>query len=97
MWVHVVIVLILCRTANREERVKFTDVRLATPRVKNVTYKDGDEVEVFSRTSETEPYGWWHARVKMMKGDFAVVEYLTYESAYNEIAELDRVRPLNRK
>ncbi len=33
-------------------------------------------VQVFSRASDQESCGWWRAIVKMIKGDFHVVEYL---------------------
>jgi fragile X mental retardation protein len=52
---------------------------------------------VLSRSSEADPYGWWPARLKMMKGEFAVVDYTGYESTYSEIVSLDRIRLLNRK
>jgi hypothetical protein len=32
--------------------------------------------QVFSRASDQESCGWWRAIVKMIKGDFHVVEYL---------------------
>ena len=53
--------------------------------------------KVLSRSSESEPFGWWHARIKMMKGDFVVVDYIGYDTTYSEIVSLDRVRPLNLK
>jgi len=53
--------------------------------------------QVLSRTSEAEPYGWWPARIKMMKGEFAVVDYVGYESTYSDILPLDNVRHRNTK
>ena len=53
--------------------------------------------QVLSRSSTEEPCGWWHAKVKMVKGDFVVVEYLGWDSTYSEIVQKDRIRPLNTK
>lgn len=53
--------------------------------------------QVLSRTTEDEPYGWWPARIKMMKGEFAVVDYVGYESTYSDILALDNVRHTNTK
>jgi len=53
--------------------------------------------QVLSRTTEAEPYGWWPARIKMMKGEFAVVDYVGYESTYSDILPLDNVRHRNTK
>ena len=49
---------------------------------------------MLSRSSDEEPLGWWPARVKMLKGEFAVVDY---NSTYSEIVPLERIRPKNRK
>jgi len=53
--------------------------------------------QVLSRTSEAEPYGWWPAKIKMMKGEFAVVDYIGYESTYSDILSLDNIRHRNTK
>jgi len=53
--------------------------------------------QVLSRTSDAEPYGWWPARLKMMKGEFAVVDYVGHDHTYSEIVPLDRVRLVNCK
>ena len=53
--------------------------------------------QVLSRTSETDPLGWWPARIKMMKGEFVVVDYVGYETTYSDISPLDHVRPMNKK
>ena len=50
--------------------------------------------QVFSRASDQESCGWWRAIVKMIKGDFHVVEYLGWDlhrdRAYTEIVPSDR-------
>jgi fragile X mental retardation protein len=53
------------------------------------------EVEVFSRSNEREACGWWAAAIKMMKGDFFVVEYLGWDNSYTEIVSQDRLRLKN--
>ena len=79
-------------------------------------FKEGDEIEVFSRASDQEilhgmvlcimfrnvitllkrflqeSCGWWRAVIKMIKGDFHVVEYLGWETTYTEIVTSDRLR-----
>ena len=52
-------------------------------------------LQVLSRSADEEPYGWWPGRIKMMKGDFAVVEYTGWETTYSEIVQVERVRPKN--
>ena len=54
-------------------------------------------MQVLSRTSDVDPYGWWPAQLKMMKGEFAVVDYIGHDHTYSEIVPLDRVRPVNCK
>ncbi|XP_052899817.1 fragile X messenger ribonucleoprotein 1 homolog isoform X2 [Anopheles moucheti] len=53
------------------------------------------EVEVFSRSHENEACGWWRAVIKMMKGEFLVVEYLGWDHSYTEIVNTDRIRAIN--
>jgi fragile X mental retardation protein len=82
-----------------EARVPLTDVRLPPAESEagvSVCIKEGDDIEVLSRSSESDPFGWWPARLKMMKGEFAVVDYTGYENTYSEIVPLERVRLLNR-
>lgn len=59
------------------------------------TFTEGLEVEVYSRSNERESCGWWRAAIKMMKGDFFVVEYLGWDNSYTEIVSQDRLRLKN--
>ncbi|XP_054160548.1 fragile X messenger ribonucleoprotein 1 homolog B-like [Oppia nitens] len=69
---------------------------------------EGMEIEVLSCTNDGEQCGWWRAQVKMIKGDFHVVEYQNSTTSdgqsvqsgpnhqtYSEIVASDRIRPKN--
>lgn len=55
----------------------------------------GMELEVFSRSSENEDCGWWCAVVKMMRGEFLVVEYSGCNNRFTEIVNFERIRVKN--
>ncbi|XP_077515498.1 synaptic functional regulator FMR1 isoform X4 [Amblyomma americanum] len=76
-------------------KFSFQRVRLPSSARGDETFTEGQEVEVFSKANDQEASGWWEARVKMTKGDFHVVEYQGWDTAYSEIVPSDRLRPKN--
>uniref|UniRef100_A0A336JX16 CSON002939 protein n=1 Tax=Culicoides sonorensis TaxID=179676 RepID=A0A336JX16_CULSO len=80
-----------------ESKFPFSQVRLPPTHLENSlsNYTEGMEVEVFSRSNEREACGWWMAVIKMIKGEFLVVEYLGWDNSYTEIVSCDRLRPKN--
>ncbi|XP_076258245.1 synaptic functional regulator FMR1 isoform X2 [Rhynchophorus ferrugineus] len=78
-----------------DSKFAYEQVRLPPNPETKIEYTENMEVEVFSRSNNQEGYGWWKARIKMMKGDFYVLEYLGWESTYTEIVSNDRLRQKN--
>ena len=64
-----------------------------------VSLKQGDDCEVLTEgKNDDESSGWWPATVKMVKGDFYVVDYkIQDETKYSDIIPSDRIRTPNKK
>ncbi|CAH0583287.1 unnamed protein product [Chrysodeixis includens] len=59
---------------------------------KHTEFVENQEVEVYARSNEKEACGWWTANIKMMRGEFLVIEYLEWDNCYTEIVPKDRLR-----
>ena len=57
----------------------------------------GDIVEAQAKSSDDEPYSWWKATVKSVRGAYHMISYNSWEDEFNEILEKDMLRPFNKK
>ncbi len=74
------------------------DCKLPPKQDSVVQLKPGDDCEVLTEGKDDDPSGWWPATVKMMKGEFYVVDYkIQDETKYSDIIPSDKIRSPNRR
>ncbi|KAK7573838.1 hypothetical protein V9T40_011029 [Parthenolecanium corni] len=79
-----------------EQKYKFNFVKLPPKPNNNREFVEGQEVEVHAKFQEQEPLGWYKATVKMIKGDFHVVELCHWaDNSITEIVSPERMRHPN--
>ncbi len=83
-------------------KISYLNTRLPSlPSSSNVTcLKESDDCEVLTEgKNDDEPSGWWPATVKMIKGEFFVVDYKIQDddTKYSDIIPSDRIRTPNNK
>lgn len=77
------------------KRVPFAKVRLPPQSNSRCELYIDDVVEVFSMAGDTAPFCWWLARIVSKKGEFYVIQYVGWDSSFNEIVPRDKIRPSN--
>ena len=82
-----------------DEWVLLENVRNAAPEFDPASFNPvaGDVVEAQAKSSDDEPYSWWKATVKTVRGEFYMISYSSWEDEFNEILERDMLRPFNKK
>lgn len=86
----------MCIRWRDDEKFPYSQLRLPLVPDAKPEFTENQEVEVYSRADSKEANGWWKSRIKMMKGDFFVLEYVGWDnSTYTEIVSGDRLRPKN--
>eukprot|EP00795_Rhopilema_esculentum_P016229 gene16229-7603_t len=79
-------------------RVPLAVVRKPPAKVRQaLDFKEGDDVEVFSKAADNEPFGWWKAKIVTQKGELFVVKFKGFDDCFNEIVPKERIRPVNKK
>ena len=81
-------------------KVAYDDTRLPpSPTHGQPLPRPGEDCEVLTESlNNDDPTGWWPGTIKMMKGDFYVVDYKIHdEIKYSDIVASDKIRSPNRK
>ncbi|CAF0850062.1 unnamed protein product [Adineta ricciae] len=77
-------------------KISFSENRLRLPSelIDLKKLQPGDPCEVFTKSKEDEPFAWWPATAKMIKGDFVVVDYKSGAQGTNhsDIVPSDKLR-----
>lgn len=82
----------------KDEWVQLENVRNAAAPYDAAAFSPaaGDVVEAQAKSSDDEPYSWWKATVRTVRGEFYMISYSSWEDEFNEILEKDMLRPFNR-
>ncbi|CAB3983715.1 synaptic functional regulator FMR1-like isoform X1 [Paramuricea clavata] len=76
-------------------RVAFSEVRLPSQANIRCEFYVDDLIEVLSKAQDNDPFCWWLARIMSKKGEFYVVQYVGWDSSFNEIVPREKIRPCN--
>lgn len=79
--------------SSEDKVIPFCEARLPSLPSENTVIKDGDEVEIYMNSADSETWGWCRGTLKLMKGGFAVVEFT--DAGNTDIISLDRIRLRN--
>lgn len=77
-----------------QSKFPFNKVKLPS-RNTNRDFSENQEVEVLSKSKEQDTCGWWRAIIRIIKGEFKVVQYVGWDTHYSEIVEPERLRHVN--
>jgi len=58
--------------------------------------REGDIVEAMAKSADNEPFSWWRATVKTVKGDFIYVSFGGWGPEHDQLLEKEQLRPLNK-
>ena len=53
---------------------------------KTFTPVAGDVVEAQARSSDDEPFSWWRATIRTVRGEFYMISYQSWEDEFNEVS-----------
>jgi hypothetical protein len=72
----------------KDEWVLLENVRNAAEEFdpKTFTPVAGDVVEAQARSSDDEPFSWWRATIRTVRGEFYMISYQSWEDEFNEVS-----------